>query len=187
MTGSPGDGGPRHDGRTGGATADRRVNPAKRSRRSGTALLVLGALALAALFATAGWWLAAGQRGEEPSALYIGPAGPSTEATSTAPPTAIRRMHRALHRIGRECRLPAAVRSRADIDADVRSILRFARLYPTGRFGIDDETGTPLSLLLVTRQSLRDCSAHDAARVNAALPPPQRERASLPTAPTATP
>lgn len=143
---------------------------------------MLGSLILAGLFAVAGWWLLAGDQDAESNVLYAGSSGPSPEATSAAPAAAVRDIHQALHSIGRECRLPPAARGKAAIDADVRTILRFVRRYPTGRFPIDDETGSPLSLLLVTRQALVDCSPRNAALVDAALPPAQRGRGS-PTAP----
>lgn len=161
--------------------------PRDRKRSADVALFVVGSLVLAGLLAAAGWWLAAGQRQGSPNAVYAGPAGPSPEATSTAPAAAIRRIHIALLDIGRECLLPAATRVPARIDADVDTILRFTRDYPVGRFVIEDETGSAQSLLLVTRQALRDCSPRNAARIDARLPPFQRDAGGLPPTPPPAP
>ncbi|MFF4728744.1 hypothetical protein ACFY3M_25990 [Streptomyces mirabilis] len=50
-----------------------------------------------------------------------------------------------------------------------------SRRYPDARFPIDDETGTTLSLLLVTRQSMRDCAPALAVHVDRALPSDYRD------------
>lgn len=86
-----------------------------------------------------------------------------------APAAEVQRVHEALHDIGTQCGL-AATGSPLRIDGDVEDILAFASRYPEGRFPIDDETGTALSLLLVTREALRDCAPAAAARVDRVLP-----------------
>lgn len=53
-------------------------------------------------------------------------------------------------------------------DADL--IRSFARRHPEAAFPVDDERGTTLSLLLVTRQALAACAPTLAAAVDAELP-----------------
>ena len=93
---------------------------------------------------------------------------PSPEPLSSAPAAEIQAAHDALHHIGTECAAPGD--SGPDVASDVTTITEFATRYPVGRFPIDDESGTSVSLLLVTRQALEDCAPAEAARVNALLP-----------------
>ena len=93
-------------------------------------------------------------------------------------------MHLALHDIGDKCapEFDTGVRRRLSAETDV--ILDFARRYPVARFRIHDETGSALSLLLVARNELRECSPADAVRVDRALPPDVlRGLVPLPAAP----
>jgi len=83
-------------------------------------------------------------------------------------------VHRALHDIGEKCSASAEDVKRPDVGSSVRVILGFARKYPEGRFPIDDETGSALSLLLVTKDELDTCSPRHAARVARELPPDLR-------------
>lgn len=100
---------------------------------------------------------------------------PDPEPVSNAPAVEITRVHNALHRIGAQCREAPVAGRQARIDRAVEEVLSFVRRYPEGRFPIDDETGTPLSLLLVVRDELRGCAPDSAARVNRALPPRFRD------------
>jgi hypothetical protein len=93
---------------------------------------------------------------------------PTAEPKSPAPREAVDDAHTALHRIGAACGERPDLTG--DISAEVTEILTFAERYPTGRFPIDDQTGTSLSLLLVVREALRDCDPRQADRVNGALP-----------------
>lgn len=102
---------------------------------------------------------------------------PSPEPTSRAPAAAVRRMHGALHDLGTQCG-PSARADLAAVDRDVSTILDFARRYPEGRFAVDDETGSVLSLLLVARDAVRTCSPSAARRVDGALPLNLRDAAA---------
>lgn len=94
----------------------------------------------------------------------------SPEPSSSAPPAEVERLHKALHNLGEQCEPVRSDRSKPSINRHVATILAFARRYPEGRFPIDDETGSVLSLLLVARDTLRPCEPVEAARVNRALP-----------------
>ena len=98
------------------------------------------------------------------------PSAPSPEPSSSAPPAQVEGVHQALHRLGDQCEPVRNDRSKSVIKRDVDTILAFARRYPEGRFPIDDETGSVLSLLLVARDTLRPCEPAEAARVDRALP-----------------
>ncbi len=97
--------------------------------------------------------------------LWIGatPYGP----TSTAPATDVRVVLDALHDIGAQCRKPTP--DPTVIDSDVTTITGFAKRYPVGRFPIDDETATASSLLIVTREAVKNCSPDQMAVINATL------------------
>ncbi|MEU0680133.1 MULTISPECIES: hypothetical protein [Streptomyces] len=90
----------------------------------------------------------------------------------------MRPVHDALHTIDARCRAKGGDVEQAALTRDVDTIIDFSRRYPDARFPIDDETGRTLSLLLVTRQSLRDCAPALAARVDRALPSDFRDRAA---------
>jgi len=83
-----------------------------------------------------------------------------------APKIDAQRVHRELHAVGRVCPPDRTARVRPHVEA----ILEFARRYPNVSFPIDDETGTTVSLLILTRYSLRTCAPELADRVNHALP-----------------
>lgn len=100
----------------------------------------------------------------------------SAEAASGAPDNEVQRVHEALHRIGSLCGAKGRNTPPAGMDANVAVILSFATRYPAGRFPIDDETGTALSLLMVTREAVRDCAPAAAANVNQALPAEFRDK-----------
>lgn len=97
--------------------------------------------------------------------LWVGasPYGPSSSASAAD----VRAVLDALHRIGAQCLEtspdPLAVR------ADVTIITRFAELNPAGRFPIDDETATASSLLIVTREAVKNCVTDQVNVINAAL------------------
>ncbi|MBP0456040.1 hypothetical protein [Streptomyces montanisoli] len=92
-----------------------------------------------------------------------------------APTPQVRPVHQALHDIGAKCPPDAGSSSATSLTRDVDRILAFAHAYPHARFAVDDETGSTLSLLLVTRQAMRTCAPAEAGRVNQALPVAYRE------------
>ena len=92
---------------------------------------------------------------ESPTVVEGGPSPTSTQSAKTMLSRAqAKPVHEALHDIAALCRPGAMAEARQRVAQDVRVILSFARRYPEAAFPIDDETGTALSLLLVTRQSL---------------------------------
>ena len=103
--------------------------------------------------------------GSEPEDLWVGATeyGP----TSTAPAAEVQAVHNALHDIGEECLTPAPDMS--TISADVGLITAFARQYPVGRFPIDDETATAFSLLIVTREAVKECAPESLDAIDAQL------------------
>ncbi|MFF9136699.1 hypothetical protein ACF09G_03885 [Streptomyces albogriseolus] len=110
-----------------------------------------------------------------------GPAAtmtPSATAASVTPPAAqVRPVHEALHDIDARCRAKGEGGKQTSLTRDIDTIIDFSRRYPDARFPIDDETGSTLSLLLVARQSMRDCAPALAARVDRALPSDFRDGA----------
>ncbi|WP_280909020.1 hypothetical protein [Streptomyces sp. SAI-090] len=104
---------------------------------------------------------------------------PSPSASAVTPPAAqVRPVHEALHDIDAVCRAEGGGGGeQASLTRDVDTIIDFSRRYPDARFPIDDETGSTLSLLLVTRQSMRECAPDLGARVDRALPSDFRDRA----------
>jgi hypothetical protein len=111
----------------------------------------------------------------DPSAAVVSSTASTEPPPSAASAAEIQRLHRALHDLGKQCQEPEGKRSQPSINRDVDIILAFAKRYPEGRFPIDDETGSALSLLLVARNELRPCAPAAAARVDSALPPEFRE------------
>ena len=162
-----------HRGTTPGA-ADRTDRPSR--RRPGLLPPTVAAAMLLALATAAVLALRDGSGGgSEPTAT----AAPSARAASVTPPTAqVRPVHEALHDIDARCRAEGGDAEQTALTRHVDTIIDFSRRYPDARFPIDDETGRTLSLLLVTRQSLRDCAPALAARVDRALPPDFRDRAA---------
>lgn len=111
----------------------------------------------------------------DPSAPAIITNGPPTPMAprpdKTAPKYAVPRVHRALHALGRICKPDDTANRASQVRPHVETILDFARRYPEVSFPIDDETGTTVTLLFVTRDSLRTCGPSLVERVNQALPP----------------
>jgi hypothetical protein len=147
----------KHDEKYGGPQPREAVAAARRpSRRVAVAIaLFVGALvALGAIFASRG-----GEGAAQPTAAEVA------------------RVHAILHRLDRTCArsrgLPAA---RKQLDRDVDTILAFTVAYPEARFPIDDESGTALSLLLVTREATRRCAPDASRRFDDALPEQFRTR-----------
>ncbi|MGI8528718.1 MAG: hypothetical protein ACR2KO_04495 [Geodermatophilaceae bacterium] len=85
-----------------------------------------------------------------------------------APKIDAQRVHRELHAVGRVCPPDGGDRT-ARVRPRVEAILE-SRRYPNVSFPIDDETGTTVRLLILTRFSLRTCAPELADRVNHALP-----------------
>lgn len=88
------------------------------------------------------------------------------------PPREVRDMHRALHGLGDACAETGVDQSA--VEAQVSALLAFARRHPDGRFAIDDENGTSLSLLLVVQDELRTCAPDLLPRVQDLLPDEMR-------------
>ncbi|MEU1273230.1 hypothetical protein [Streptomyces sp. NPDC005799] len=108
------------------------------------------------------------------------PATTTPSASPVRPPAdQIQPVHNALHDIDARCgRKAATISDQAQLQRDADGVVAFARRYPDARFPIDDESGTTLSLLLVTRQGLLTCAPEAAATVNQALPAEFRTPAS---------
>lgn len=86
---------------------------------------------------------------------------------SAAAPSDIRIVHEALHEIGTHCR--ASSPDLSVIAADVDLIIAFSQRYPLGRFPIDDESATASSLLVVTREAIKDCASANLGRIDTQL------------------
>jgi hypothetical protein len=97
--------------------------------------------------------------------LWVGatPYGP----ISRAPAADVRAVLHALHDIGAQCLKPTP--DPTAIESDVTIITGFAQLYPVGRFPIDDETATASSLLIVTREAVKNCSPGQVAVIKTTL------------------
>lgn len=99
-----------------------------------------------------------------PQDMWVGATGYGP--TSTAPAADVQVIHNALHDIGAQC-----LEGNPDlgiIASDVDLIIAFSQRYPVGRFPIDDETATAPSLLLVTREAVKECAPAQVARLDAA-------------------
>lgn len=138
---------------------------AERRRWGRSAVVSVIVVAVGVLLAMLVWAAAPSPNDSRDAA---GALAPAPEPVSSAPAAAIQAAHDALHHIGSEC--GASVAAPPNVDADVSTITGFARRYPVGRFPIDDETGTAVSLLLVTRQALEDCAPAKAELVDRLLP-----------------
>lgn len=100
-----------------------------------------------------------------------GPPPLASVPTANTPAQAeVQPIHDALHDIAARCRPGAVADDPARVTRDTDVIRSFARRHPDVAFPIDDERGTTLSLLLVTRQALADCSPALAAAVDEELP-----------------
>lgn len=75
-----------------------------------------------------------------------------------APVPAVRRLHSAVHTLGRSCKPRSSTEQTTRVRRSVGVIIEFARRYPAVRFRIDDENGTTLSLLFVARDAVRPCA-----------------------------
>ena len=97
-------------------------------------------------------------------------------------------VHDALHDIAARCPTetgptPGTIRA-GDLTADdlrrltqdAALIVAFARRHPHAQFPIDDEQGTTLSLLMVTREALAPCAPAAAASADELLPAEYRTR-----------
>lgn len=144
-----------------------------RWRSDGVPLAVAAPLAAAAVALGLVAAAAVAFLGSDPDTPPVVAAGtPSDTASYSTPPAAeVRRVHRALHDFNTWCTPGADARARRQLQRDAELIVAFTRRHPTARFPIDDETGNPLSLLLVTRNELRECAPAAAAVADRALPP----------------
>jgi hypothetical protein len=111
----------------------------------------------------------------------VGAAASSAAPAVTPPVGQVRPVHEALHDIDATCRAKGQSGEQTSLARDADTVIAFSRRYPDARFPIDDETGTTLSLLLVTRQGLRDCAPVLTARVNQALPLDFRDPIATPS------
>lgn len=95
----------------------------------------------------------------------------SLEVSGDAPAAAeVQLVHDALHDIAARCPPEVSPDDPASVRRDAATILSFARRHPRAAFPIDDEMGTTVSLLLVTRQPLTTCAPRVAEMVNDQLP-----------------
>lgn len=126
-------------------------------------------LALAGLLAAV---IVVGPKDERaPATLLTRP----TESTFTSVPDGdVSQVHAALHGLGETCAEDAVSRSQDAVDRDVSAVLDFARRHPDGRFQIDDENGSSLSLLLVLQDELSTCAPSLLPRVQELIPPQLR-------------
>lgn len=98
-------------------------------------------------------------------------SAPSSQRYTAVPTAEVDVAHQALHDLGDACAQQEPSRSPSAVSQATESLLRFATRHPDGRFPIDDETGTTLSLLLVVRDELSTCAPELRPRVDALLPP----------------
>ena len=155
--------------------ADRTDPPSRRGPG-----LLLPTVAAAVVLALTGAAVVALRDGAGGGSQSPATAAPSPTAAAVTPPAAqVRPVHEALHDIDSRCRAKSGDVEQTALTRDVDTIIDFSRRYPDARFPIDDETGRTLSLLLVTRQSLRDCVPALAARVDGVLPSDLRDRAAM--------
>lgn len=133
----------------------------------GVILAVTGAVVIAMAAAAA----VSGVR-PDPGAPAVVTGSSPDDSTSygTAPAPEVARVHAALHDFSTWCTPTAGARARQRLQRDAALIVAFARRHPRARFPIDDETGTTVSLLLVTRQELRNCAPAAAGLADRALP-----------------
>ena len=147
-------------------------------RREGVPPAAAGAVAIVAAAASVAIAaLVTGGQTPDGSAATVRTSGSPTGTASyaTAPVRHVRRVHAALHDIAARCTPTPDVTARPGLEDDARLIVTFARRFPGSRFRIDDEWGTPLSLLLVTRHELADCLPGAAAIADQALPSDVRD------------
>ena len=88
----------------------------------------------------------------------------------TAPASAVKPVHRALHGLGRVCRRGGGTDRASRARRPVNVILDFARRFPNVSFPVHDETGTTLSLLFVARNEVQDCAPALTAQVERLIP-----------------
>lgn len=144
-----------------------------RWRSDGVPLAVAAPLAAAAVALGLVAAAAFASLGSDPATppVVLAATPDDTTSYSTPPAAEVRRVHRALHDFTTWCTPEADARARQLLQRDAELIVAFTRRHPTSRFRIDDETGNPLSLLLVTRNELRECAPAAAAVADRALPP----------------
>lgn len=169
----------------GWARRSRRLNArfAGKRRSRGSPLIVAVILGAAVVVAAAVLLVWTFKPTEPKSAIVLdrAPSVVAPQPTGTVSGGVVRQIHRALHVLARNC--PSGERPpRTDhpgrVGVAVDTILRFARNHPDARFAIDDENGTTLELLVVTREQLGSCAPSQVGRVARALPPPYRTAGS---------
>lgn len=117
-----------------------------------------------------------GGSGREARPAIVAGTPSGTRSYSTPPPRDVQQVHAVLHDFDRWCTPQADARARQRLARGAEVIVSFARRHPAARFGIDDETGTTVSLLLVARNELRVCAPAAAASADRALPAEIRQR-----------
>lgn len=136
-------------------------------------MAALAAIPLLALLTIAGLSLFRLQRPTADSAPAVLSSAPSSQRYAAVPSAEVDAAHQALHDLGDACAEEPSP-SLPDVSQATDALLRFATRHPDGRFPIDDETGTTLSLLLVVRDELSTCAPELRPRVEALLPPQLR-------------
>ncbi|WP_137121303.1 hypothetical protein [Segeticoccus rhizosphaerae] len=152
---------------------------ARRRARTWSSLLIAVILGTAVIGAV-GVLLVWAVKPSEPKAAIVFDRAPSVVApqpSGTVSGSAVRQVHQALHVLARNCPSgkPVHQTNHGDrVGVAVNTILGFARDHPDARFVIDDENGTTLELLVVTREQLRSCAPSLLGRVDRTLPPSYR-------------
>ncbi|MBZ5736398.1 hypothetical protein K8Z61_18050 [Nocardioides sp. TRM66260-LWL] len=130
-----------------------------------------------ALFAVIGIGLAGAFTDSSPapgpaSPVVIGGTAKSTLPTPTQfpPQNRVEETHRALHAMGRACKVPISTRRPGSVRGPVETMEQFARDFPNGGFTMDDEPGSTLSLLVVVRYELQSCDPSLLPSVDELLP-----------------
>ena len=130
-----------------------------------------------AMFTVVGFELTSSVTGGQPAAVptdavVVGGTAESTlpSPTQFPPRSRVEEAHRALHAMGRACKVPISKRAPESVRGPVEIMKRFGRDFPDGGFTIDDEPGTTLSLLVVLRYELQNCDPSLVASVEDLLP-----------------
>ncbi|NHA01289.1 hypothetical protein G5V59_19420 [Nocardioides sp. W3-2-3] len=69
--------------------------------------------------------------------------------TQKPPRDRVEAAHKALHALGRACKVPAAEQGQDAVRRPLNELETFAQDFPAGGFRIDDEPGTTLALMIV--------------------------------------
>jgi len=136
---------------------------------AGAALLLVTVVATAVGLASLAGWATSRNDVNAVSVGSQSPSGAAHEYTH-APTREVRQVHAALHDFATWCVPSASGAAQRRLEASARLIVAFTRRHPNARFRVDDEWGTALSLLLVTRHELAQCSPSAALLADGELP-----------------